>query len=336
MRPIQTIVTCAALALLLPGCKASPPKLDTAQDGSGEEVAARSFNIRYVTTVEGLKTGQKVRLWIPIPSDDPHQTIGEIAVDAAWSSRTTVEPRFGNRMLYFEGLASSPTAEISVSYDVARRDNVADLPALVSDGQEDADMALHLESSKLVVVDDRIQGIATESSSGKTGTLAKARAFYDRVLADMSYDKSGEGWGRGDSLFACEVGKGNCTDFHAYFMALCLAEKIPSRFQIGLFGHYDKRPGQEYETGGYHCWAEFRVPGKAWVPVDISEADKDPSRADFLFGGHTDNRVTVSLGRDLVLEPAQAGEPLNYFVQPYAEANGMPATVSKVAYWIDR
>jgi transglutaminase-like putative cysteine protease len=239
-------------------------------------------------------------------------------------------------MLYLEGKASGETAEISVSYDVARRKYVSDLPALASDGQEEADMALHLQPSKLVVVDKRIQGIATEASSAKVGTLAKARAFYDRVLADMSYDKSGEGWGRGDSLFACDVGKGNCTDFHAYFMALCLAEKIPSRFQIGLFGHYDRRPGEEYKTGGYHCWAEFRVPGKAWVPVDISEADKDASRADFLFGGHTDNRVTVSLGRDLVLEPAQAGEPLNYFVQPYAEADGTPATVSKVAYWTDQ
>jgi hypothetical protein len=34
------------------------------------------------------------------------------------------------------------------------------------------------------------------------------------------------------------------------------------------------------------------------------------------------NRVQFSVGRDLVLNPAQAGEPLNYFVYPYVEVDG--------------
>jgi hypothetical protein len=34
------------------------------------------------------------------------------------------------------------------------------------------------------------------------------------------------------------------------------------------------------------------------------------------------DRVLLTRGRDLTLEPKQAGAPLNYFVYPYAEVDG--------------
>jgi len=39
-----------------------------------------------------------------------------------------------------------------------------------------------------------------------------------------------------------------------------------------------------------------------------------------------EDRVEFSVGRDLVLNPRQTGEPLNFFVYPYAEADGKPIT----------
>ena len=83
----------------------------------------------------------------------------------------------------------------------------------------------------------------------------------------------------------------------------------------------DRGSGQ---IAGYHCWAEFYAKGIGWVPVDDSEAAKDPSRREYFFGAHDENRVEFTRGRDLVLNPLQAGEPLNYFVYPYAEADGTP------------
>ena len=46
-------------------------------------------------------------------------------------------------------------------------------------------------------------------------------------------------------------------------------------------------------------------------------------------GNYTANRVTLSTGRDLVLEPKQQGEPLNYFLNPYAEADGKSVKTEK-------
>jgi len=76
------------------------------------------------------------------------------------------------------------------------------------------------------------------------------------------------------------------------------------------------------QISGYHCWAEAYVRGVGWVPVDASEAAKDPSRREYFFGAHDENRVEFTRGRDLTLEPRQAGEPLNYFIYPYAEVDG--------------
>ena len=56
--------------------------------------------------------------------------------------------------------------------------------------------------------------------------------------------------------------------------------------------------------------------------MDISEAWQDPAKHDYFFGTVDDNRVQLSIGRDLTLAPPQAGPPVNYFVYPYVEVDG--------------
>jgi transglutaminase-like putative cysteine protease len=321
------------LALSLSACTSSGAPPEKERERAARPAPERVFQIRYVAHLDDLPQGKSLRLWIPIPSDDPHQEIGELQVEAPWPHRITRDPAHGNRTLYFEGQGSGD-ATITVRYAVRRWAYTTDLsrpPATVP-----APGAHDLEPSRLVVVNERIRETADHLAGKTEGRLALARSFYDYVRAEMAYDKSGEGWGRGDSSFACEVGRGNCTDYHAYFMALCLAAKIPSRFQIGLYGTYEAHPGAEAKTGGYHCWSEFHLPGHGWVPVDVSEADKNPQRAEEFFGGHTSNRVTLSTGRDLVLEPPQAGDPLNYLLTPYCEVEGQTFPTRKTSFWRDK
>ncbi len=77
------------------------------------------------------------------------------------------------------------------------------------------------------------------------------------------------------------------------------------------------------EVAGYHCWAFFAAED-LWHPVDISEADKQPALKEYFFGRLTADRVAVTQGRDLRLEPAPAAGPLNYLVDPYVEVDGQP------------
>ena len=149
--------------------------------------------------------------------------------------------------------------------------------------------------------------------------MDRALALYDYVFNTMRYDKSGTGWGRGDAEWACDSKRGNCTDFHSVFISMARSQGIPARFEIGFPLPAGKKSG---ETAGYHCWAEFYDSHYGWVPVDISEAWKDASKKAYFFGAHDANRMQFAMGRDLVLNPRQAGEPLNYFVYPYVEVNG--------------
>jgi hypothetical protein len=96
---------------------------------------------------------------------------------------------------------------------------------------------------------------------------------------------------------------------------------IPAKFEIGFPIPGDRGQG---EIGGYHCWAEFYLAGYGWVPVDASEARKHPEKREYFFGAHDENRVQLSVGRDIILNPAQKGAALNYFVYPYVEVNGEP------------
>lgn len=323
------------LALWLVGCASeAPPEGSPSEEpaavGKAED-AQRRFEIDYRVQLEP-PAGEQTRLWIPLPSDDDYQQISDLKVVAAWPQRAGEDAR-GNRVLYLEGEGAGRPVEVSVRYTVLRRERRVDLSRR-GGFERLSDPAPYLRGSKLLVVDEEIRAVHARVTPAGADTLAKARAYYDHVREHMSYDKSGQGWGRGDSVYACEVGKGNCTDFHSYFQALCLVEGIPTRFAIGLYGAYELR-SEPYTTGGYHCWAEFFVEERGWIPVDISEADKHPERAEQFFGGHSANRVTLSRGRDLVLEPAQAGPPLNYFVNPYAEAGGRPLAVSKTVAWTD-
>lgn len=326
----STIAGLVLLLLLLCSCAHLP--LDT---GSAIE---RSFHIHYQATTSGLPPGKVVQVWIPVPHSDPHQRIRDLEITGDFPGEITLQTEsvHGNRMAYYEGTIGASSLTFNVEYNVDRFIYQTDFDAIeesrtpVSD-----DLARYLEPSTLCFVNDTTRREAIEITSGKDSTLEKARGFYNFILAKMAYDKNHEGWGRGSIEHACEIGMGNCTDYHSYFNSLCLAAEIPSRFQIGLWGKYEFDPETPYATGGYHCWAEFHVPGHGWIPVDISEADKNTELIESCFGDHTANRVTVSTGRDIVLEPAQAGDPLNFFIFPYAEVDGKPHPIEKTSLWKD-
>ena len=149
------------------------------------------------------------------------------------------------------------------------------------------------------------------------------------MLQHMSYDKSRPGYGTGDAVWACDSRFGNCTDFHSLFMSLARSQSIPTQFEIGYPLPTGKKAGQ---LTGYHCWAWFHQSGLGWQPVDISEADKHPELTDYYFGHLSSDRVAFSVGRDIQLAPAQRGKPLNYFVVPYAEVDGVAIESSQLDF----
>ncbi len=283
---------------------------------------SRHFTFNYDFTVQNVPQGELLRVWIPQATSDDWQTVKLVFATGDLLLKQTQEHGRGNRMFFAETKqATKQEYHFHIVYDVERRErrefvdgHFVGKPEKISASERARD----LKADKLVPIDGKPAELAMEETQGKKNELDRAWAIYDYVFRTMKYDKSGTGWGRGDALWACDSKRGNCTDFHSVFMSMARSQNIPARFEIGFPLPDGKHSG---EIAGYHCWSEFYLDGKGWVPVDISEAWQQKNES-YFFGSHDANRVQFSIGRDLELSPKQAGEPLNYFVYPYVEVGG--------------
>ena len=288
----------------------------------------RAFRFVYGATIIGLKPGQKTRIWIPLATDSPWQKVCRTATRVPGSLRETIEPRFKNRILYTEATANSQgEIPLEIVYEVERLEFArSNATALTAEDREK-----FIKASLKVPVDGTLQrrllpqflvnGALAKGTIPESEPITLGRTLYDVVNRQMRYDKPrGEPWGRGDAVWACDSGFGNCTDFHSLFTGLCRDLGIPAKFEIGFPIPTDSAKG---EVGGYHCWAMFAESDR-WVAVDISEADKRPELRDYFFGRLTPDRFAFTTGRDLRLVPAQQAGPLNFLVYPYVEVNGQP------------
>ena len=304
---------------------------------SGASPRERDFTFEYQATVKDLPAGTaKVELWIPVPHDDPYQTITNIHVETPYPYQITMAPLRNNVLHIGIDRPKESTVPVTVTFHAVRREHIQPIEVAMKPSLPPADnLAQYLQPDRLVPLDDQIRKWAREvvdAAHAKTD-LEMARAIYNHVVATVKYDKTGKGWGRGDIYYACDARRGNCTDFHAIFIGYARAMGIPARFAIGFPLPSDRGAGK---IAGYHCWAEFYAKGIGWIPVDASEAAKNPDKREYFFGAHDENRVELSKGRDVTLSPRQQGEPLNYFVYPYAEVDGKPyAGIDTVYYYRD-
>jgi len=274
--------------------------------------------------------GLSATLWVPYPAENGDQRVLDVRVDSPWAWRITQESRFNDRMVFAEGPTSARTPDLVLHVRVERRRSVG-----ISLGAASAEPSLrpdlYLLPDQLVPLTGIIREVADQAARGHDTQAEKARAFYDYVYRTMTYNKDGTGWGRGDAVWACTNKRGNCTDFHSLFIGMLRSQGIPGRFLIG----FPIPEGDQGPIGGYHCWAQFYLADRGWIPVDVSEARKHGT-PDAYFGTLPSDRIEFSAGRDIVLNPPQKGEPLNYFIYPYVEIDGKPAGAPKVEFRFTR
>lgn len=290
----------------------------------------RQFEFKYSASITDVPLGAKIRVWIPIAESDSFQTIETKSITTPSEAQLNRDKKYGNRILYFERTQNgSGNIAAEITYDAIRKEAqaVGELTEI-----ERPKLDLFLKPNANVPVDGK--PIETFDEFKKDNeidaiekTLDGGRHFYDFVEQHMQYDKSKPGYGNGDSVWACNSRTGNCTDFHSLFISVARANQFPAKFQIGFPLPATRGSGK---IGGYHCWAQFYTKDSGWVPVDISEADKDPTKKDYFFGKLNENRINFSTGRDIELVPKQTGAPLNYFVYPYVEVDGKPYPKEKI------
>lgn len=255
-------------------------------------------------------------MWIPLATSDNFQTVKLTTMIVPGKQRIVQDEAYGNWILVLTLSPNDGNKPIEIRYQVDRREKG------VYDNTEE-DLARYLLPDRLVPQTDQFKTIATEVIKERilkdqAGDLVRARALYDHVMDSMRYTRIGDQYGQGDAQYACDAKSGNCTDYHSYFIALARSVDIPARFAIGA-----SIPSMRNDGGitSYHCWAEFYTDGK-WWPIDVSEADKCTPLATYFFGRHPANRIELSRGRDLVVDPLPVSGPINFLAYPVLEIDG--------------
>ena len=279
---------------------------------------SRAFDATYTATIMNIPADAGVlTVWIPLPRARAAQGISDVKIDSPYDWQRYTEKEFGNEYAVAK-LPAPQTGELVVRINFHGTRSAVAIEQIANVTPSRSEIERALRADRMVTLSPRVKKLSLDITAGKTTTLDKAQAIYQYVMTTMKYDKTIPGWGNGDTERACDIKAGNCSDFHSLFISLARAQGIPARFVIGF-----PLPQGDGKIAGYHCWAEFYVAGKGWVPVDASDASKsnDPAVRAMLFGHLPANRVEFTMGRDLSLTPATS-EPLNFFIYPRVEANG--------------
>lgn len=313
----------------LPACKADDVKYRYSEVIVPRE---RQGVVTYNITIDTPENANEVRLWIPYVVSNSYQTVEDVNIEGNYdSSGIYREDENGTISLYAEW--NDPTVEghLTYSFNVKRWEifmkNFPDEEASIP-----VDVEQYLVVSSSGSTSSVIKETAEEITKGQTTILGKATAIFDYIVDNGTRDASIKGCGIGDVEALLENLSGKCADISPVFVTLARSVGVPAREIFGT------RIGKEGDiSGAFHCRAEFYLPGYGWVPVDPSDVLKyhlvngcdttspEAQQArDYLFGAQTETYIDFYASDDVILNPAQDGGRLNYFMYPYAEVDGRP------------
>ena len=312
-----------------------------------------SFHVKNAFVVKVPPGAHVVRVWFAVPQEDANSTIANFTATSDAPVRYDWDS-WGNKEGYLEVRnPSGPEIHISEEFDLKRtemRNKIDPAATRPLTDAERAALSRYLQPSTYVIVNDQVRKISAEIVGGETNPILAARKLYDWTMQNIDY------WVKDpDHLKASPVGSteyclgkktGNCTDFHSLFASLAISSGIPARM---IYGSLLKPTlnGMAID-GSYHCWIEFYAPRVGWIPLDASLAniygkefdltDKnknlvelttatgyhgyDRSKIDYYFGNIDERRVVWSMGRDLMMQPAQEDGPVNSLPKAYVEVDG--------------
>ena len=267
---------------------------------------------------------KKLDWWIPMASSNERQSVEVLSIKGL-KGKITTETKYGNRMYYIgrdlKKTKPDDTLRVTITYKVKTAEkSVPEAKSLaplekVIPGEN---MQVYLGDNLLIPLKGPVADMYSRLELSPYPIRA-ARQIYDYLIDTMVYNYKAPGAGLGDVVWACNNLTGDCSDYHSIFIGLCRSHGIPADHGFGWpLRVSEGRTPVKY----WHCWAKFWVEGPGWITIDASEADKHPEQKDYLFGTLNEVYLTISHGRDVILSPAQAGQPLNIFADPYAEIDG--------------
>jgi len=347
LRKTYPIIALFALCLSVSAADPSP---------SSQPKRAR-FRVTNLLTIQVPKDAKNVRIWFAVPQEDADTIVHDFKVTSAIPVRYDTDS-WGNRIGYAEvATAEHNQLTIEEDFDLTRFEthNVVDAAATrpLTDAERTA-LNRFLQPTTFIVVNDRMKKLAASVVGNETNPVLAMRKLYDWTYQNVNY------WVKDpDHLKASAVGSseyclssktGNCTDINSLLSSLAISSGIPVRMVYGSL--FKPTLNGVDSDASYHCWVEFFAPRLGWIPADASLANiyaediklteqnkklvtlttstgyngSDAGKVNLYFGNLDERRVVWSMGRDLMMQPAQEDGPVNSLSKVYVEIDGKQST----------
>lgn len=234
-----------------------------------------------------------VTLWLAlIPSIDPYQHV--VSRNISPENYELITDNEGNeyarfdigKMQAIDGLYNEDAmVNIEAVYDVevaSYADDLGDCTGTSISSYQEPET--YIDSQNPVIID-----LANQLSQDKTNNCDKARAFYDYVNDNLTYQYFGYDNG---ALITLDTKIGDCTDYSDLFLSLTRAAGIPGRFFTGV----TYREDQSDQSQMKHNWAEVYFPGTGWSQVDLTYGQPAENR-DYYFAQADGQHIIITRGR---------------------------------------
>ncbi len=299
-----------------------------------------SGRITMTIDLSGHGSKETAQAWIPYPVSDTDQTITNIQIDGTMSSSGIyTEKTFSVPMLYARWEKGVKNRILTFTFDVTRQEVIRKNFPKKESPWDPADYRPYLIETRLGPIDGEIKKLADSIVAGQDSVLGRAKAVYDWTCENTYRNPDTRGCGVGDVYRLLQDPGGKCADISSIYVALARAAGVPAREVFGI--RQGKNPIQDISKW-QHCWAEFYLPGYGWVPVDPADVRKMMLKENltlsdkkttiwrnYFWGGIDAYRIKLGEGRDLVLNPVQSGDPVNYLMYPFAQIG------TKTLDWLD-
>jgi transglutaminase-like putative cysteine protease len=271
------------------------------------EVYPVKHRVRYELAVNKgnprLKTGAKVRAWLPFPqeyrqqrdvkllrSDPPHTSIADNGSPhrSIYFEQTIDDPKKPPR---FVAEIEFVTSAFCPKLDAAKVEPYDTQSALYQE--------FTAERPPHIVFTPEVKRLAADIVGNETNPLEKARRVFRWVSKNIPWCSEMEySIIPSISQKALAARRGDCGVQGLTFITLCRAAGVPARWQSG----WQTKPGD----WNMHDWSEFYVEPWGWLPADASYGVRDhadPRVRDFLCGHMDPYRLIVNLDYARDLQP---------------------------------
>lgn len=316
-----------ALSLVLLAFAAGPSLAQSF--GPARPVSVREFRLTYEIRVKDVPPGAKfVQVWLPMPMSTSLQEVGNPGIaPASTAVRYATDTPYSTRFLIFD-LAPPPeggsTAPVTVSFIVLRKGYRGTAPLTGQGSRVPAER--WLAADPRTPVDGKVADAARSAVGDATDPVIQAKRLYDALMAGVKLDPSGESWGAGDGASVLDVKAGGPRDLVALFVGEARSAGIPARYVSGFVLPPAEKEGSLIQD---EAWAEIKLEGKGWLPVDVVAGKRSPAAAEAYFGAIDEHRAQIAVGRGIQV-PEYPGPPQEIVAWPLAAVDGKPVPPAKV------